>query len=218
MRIIGIDEAGRGPVIGPFVMCGVQLLEEDNSKLQAMGVKDSKQLTKKRREFLFAEIKTVIENHTLVIITPEEIDTFMRKGVSLNDIEAKATGEILSALSGDKAYIDCPSVNARKYAAQLKAKLDKKMELVVEHKADETYVCVGGASILAKVVRDREIEKLQKEYGDFGSGYPSDPKTKQFLQKNVDKYPHIFRHLWEPWERAAEEKVQRRLHEFREEQ
>lgn len=214
MRIIGIDEAGRGPVIGPLVMCGVQLLKTDEEKLLSMGVRDSKQLTRKRREFLFDLVKTVVEKYHLVIFTPPELDTMMQRGINLNVIEEKATVEILSALDGDSAYIDCPSPNTEQYAALLRAKLMKKILLIVEHKADETYVSVGAASILAKVTRDREIEKLQKLYGDFGSGYPSDPKTQAFLVQHGEKYPDLVRHCWEPWERVVEEKMQKRLGDF----
>lgn len=167
VRIIGIDEAGRGPLIGPLVMCGVQLQQDDCNKLLAIGVKDSKQVTRKRREFLFDIIRTIIEKHKIIVIAPEEIDMFMGKGVSLNDIEAKATIEILTALDGDIAYIDCPSINTSKYSAMLKGKLGKRIELVVEHKADENYVCVGAASILAKVTRDKEIFEMQKKIWRF---------------------------------------------------
>jgi len=214
MRIIGIDEAGRGPVIGPFVMCGVQIQQKDEEKLRAMGVRDSKQLTRKRREFLFDMVKTVVEKFHLVLFSPSELDAMMLRGINLNAIEEKATLEILSALDGDIAYIDCPSPNIEQYAAFLRAKLAKKIQLCAEHKADETYVCVGAASILAKVTRDREIEKLQRQYGDIGSGYPSDSKTQAFLVKYGEKYPELVRHCWEPWERVIKEKTQKRLGDF----
>lgn len=213
-KIIGVDEAGRGPVIGPLVVCGVLVREEDVQKLLALGVKDSKQVPKKRREFLFDIIKTVVEKYEIVQFTPSEIDTYMKRGVSLNDIEAQAMVSLIAALDGDCAYIDCPSTNKEKFAAVLHAQLQHKIELVAEHKADENYVWVGAASILAKVIRDREIEKLQQTYGDFGSGYPSDPKTKEFLQKNAEKHPELFRHYWEPWERAITEKKQKKLGDF----
>ncbi len=214
MRVIGIDEAGRGPVLGPLVMCGVQIQQRDEEKLLAMGVRDSKQVPKKRREFLFDVIKTLVEKFHLVVFSPPELDAMMHRGINLNAIEEKATLEILSALDGDIAYIDCPSPNTEQYAACLKAKLLKNIRLCAEHKADETYVCVGAASILAKVTRDREIEMLQKQYGDLGSGYPSDPKTQAFLAQYGEKYPHLVRHHWEPWERIVEEKTQKRLGEF----
>ena len=214
MSIIGIDEAGRGPVIGPLVLCGVQLQDNLNDKLLEMGVKDSKQLTKKKREFLFDLIKSTVEKFHMVIITPEQLDEMMGKGINLNEIESNASVEIMQNLDADVAYIDCPSTNIQKYSDVLKAKLKKKIKIIAEHKADENYVSVGAASVLAKVTRDREIEKLHEEFGDFGSGYPSDPKTKAFVEKNSQKYPKLFRHYWEPWLREFNKKIQKRLGDF----
>ena len=89
------------------------------------------------------------------------------------------------------------------------------MKLVLEHKADLNYPVVSAASILAKVTRDAEIEKIKKEIGvDFGSGYMSDPRTSEFLKKNYKKYPEIFRKSWAPYQKIIGAKSQKNLSDF----
>jgi len=198
MLICGIDEAGRGPVIGPLVMCGVVVDEEGEESLKSIGVKDSKLLTRKQREVLFDKIKKIIKKHEMIIIPPAEIDMAVdgQGAKNLNFLESNKTAEIIKKLSPDRAYIDCPSPNLRAYKEHLQGLLKTKTELVVAHKADVKYAVVSAASIIAKVTRDREIEKLEKKYGKIGSGYPADPVTQEFLKKNFNSHPEIFRHSW----------------------
>ena len=92
---------------------------------------------------------------------------------------------------------------------------NKKIELLVEHKADLNHISVSAASVLAKVTRDSEIEKIKKAIKeDFGSGYPSDPKTKAFLEKNFEKYPEIFRKTWSSHKEMINRKFQKSLSDF----
>jgi ribonuclease HII len=116
----------------------------------------------------------------------------------------------------DKAVLDCPSPNIRAYKEYVKKQLDdKKIKIIAEHKADVKYPVVSAASILAKVTRDREIEKLKKKIGmNFGSGYPSDAITKGFLKKHYKDFPDIFRKTWASYKKVAGDKKQKNLGEF----
>lgn len=208
MLICGIDEARRGPVLGPMVMCGVLIHEEDSPKLKSMGVKDSKLLTPKKREELFPEIKKVIVSHELVIIPPKEIDDAVEsQELNLNRLEAVKTAMILNKLKPDKAIIDCPSTNIRAYLNYLRIYLhNKNLDIKAEHNA-ERYPVVAAASVLAKVTGDNELKKLQSKIKeDMGSGYPSDPVTQEFLKKYHGKYPALFRKSWETYKKVKEPK------------
>jgi ribonuclease HII len=213
--ICGIDEAGRGPVIGPMVMAGVLIEKSDIPKLKALGVKDSKLLTKQKREFLFTKIKSTVKSHKIIIISPQEIDKALEsESLNLNWLEAHKSAEIINKLKPDKAILDCPSNNIKAYRDYVKALLKNKVELVVEHKADINYLESGAASILAKVTRDREIEKIQKKYGNCGPGYPSNEITQKFLKENWEKYPEIFRKTWSSYKKHKDAKNQKTLGNF----
>jgi ribonuclease HII len=206
-RILGIDEAGRGPVIGPLVIAGVTIDDRKRWQLKKLGVKDSKKHTPKRREELFEKIITIVDDYDIRIISPRQVDA------ALNDPDNNLyCAKIINLLKPKRTFVDCPSTNIRAFKRYLRDRLETKTELIAEHKADEKYPIVSAASILAKVTRDSEIEKLRKRYGDFGSGYPSDPKTKDFiLQKH--SLP-IYRKTWDTWKQVDEAKKQRRLGDF----
>tara|TARA_Y100000310_G_C20675521_1_gene812820 strand:- start:2268 stop:2918 length:651 start_codon:yes stop_codon:yes gene_type:complete len=216
MLICGIDEAGRGPVLGPLVMAGVLAKGEDLDRLKAIGVKDSKLLTEKQREDLYDKIIEVVERFVVVSVPPKEIDEAVDgdNELNLNWLEAVKTADILNELQPEKAYVDCPSTNTWKYEQYLKKLLKSKMELVVEHKADVNYIASGAASILAKVERDRAIKKIKEEYGDCGPGYPSNPITQRFVKENWDKHPEIFRKSWATYKKIVKDNEQKDLGEF----
>jgi ribonuclease HII len=189
-KIIGIDEAGRGPLIGPMVMAGVKISENKLADISCMGIKDSKLLSFNQREKLFDIIMNSnwIEYH-IEISWPKEIDDALNsKNMNLNLLEALHTAMIINKLKCDEAILDLPSNNSENYIRSVKkfmfGELKTKCEIIAEHKADMNYAIVGAASIIAKVTRDRLIETLKHDikikFGindDFGSGYPSDPKT-----------------------------------------
>ena len=217
MKVCGIDEAGRGPIIGPLVICGVLMDEKDLPKLKDLGVKDSKLLTPKQRERIAAELKKLVK-YQLIVLSPQEIDNNVggENGSNLNWLEANKSVELINILQPEKAIIDCPSPNTKAYHEYIAERLlHKKIKIVTEHKADVKYLIVGAASILAKVARDAEIEELKKHVGvDFGPGYMSNPITKAFLEKYWDKHPEIFRHSWEPYKQVAGLKKQKNLGEY----
>jgi ribonuclease HII len=216
--ICGIDEAGRGPLIGPMVIAGAILDKDDEQKLKAMGVKDSKLLSPREREDLFEPVQKAVKEYVILIVPPEEIDDAVhgKEGLNLNRLEAKKTAEILNVLKPDIVYIDSPSTNLSAYNSLIKSQLTvQKIKLITEHKADVNYPCAAAASILAKVTRDREIEKLKERIGiDFGSGYLSDPKTASFFDRYHLDYPEIFRKSWMPYKDKVSKKFQSTLDGF----
>lgn len=215
MKICGVEEAGRGPVIGPLVMCGLVIDDSKEALLRKMGAKDSKMLTRIQREKLFDRILQISDAHKIVLLSPEQIDKAVQSQTdNLNWLEAENSAQIINELKPEKAFIDCPSPNIKAYTKRLQTMI-KGVELIVEHKADVKYPVVSAASIIAKVTRDNEIEKLKAAIGiDFGSGYPSDPMTQEFLKKYIDDYPHIFRKSWMPYKNGQNAKKQKTLGEF----
>ena len=218
MLICGIDEAGRGPVLGPLVMVGVLIKEEDEEKLKKIGVKDSKLLTKQQRDYLFKKIIKIAEKYQILIVQSEEVDQAVNgyEGLNLNWLEAEKSIEIINSLNPGKAIIDCPSNNISKYKNYLTTKIEnKKINLILEHKADFNYPVVAAASIIAKVTRDNEIEKIKSKIKtDFGSGYMSDSKTVDFLEKYYEKHEDLFRKSWAPYKKALNKKFQKKLEDF----
>ena len=215
--ILGIDEAGRGPVIGPLVIAGVSIDEKGLDRLKKVGVKDSKLLSPNQREGMFDKIINTARKYKVIIIPPKEIDSTLKsKSLNLNWLEAIKSAEIIDFLKPKKAIVDCPSNNITAYKNFLRKHLkNKKTELVLEHKADLKYIIVSAASIVAKVTRDREIKKIQKRIKEpIGSGYPSDPITINFLEKNYNKYQEIFRKEWASWKNINKKKKQKSLKDF----
>ncbi len=197
--VLGIDEAGRGSVIGPLVIGGVMVKESKIRHLQRAGVKDSKKLTKKSRTVIARKLKKTTEFMT-IIIPANEIDSQRKKDINLNQIETNNMKEIIRQMKPDKCFLDCIDVNEERFHDTIQ-KENKDMEIIAEHKADEKYLVVSAASIIAKVERDRQIAILQEEYGNFGSGYPSDENTINYIKDiNDDFYPPIIRKTWKTFQ------------------
>jgi ribonuclease HII len=214
--ICGIDEAGRGPVIGPMVMAGILIEEKDLPKLKSLGVKDSKLLTRKQREALFTKIKKTVKSYKITIISPKEIDQALESdNLNLNWLEAHKSAEIINHLKPNRAILDCPSNNTKAYKSYVENLLNVKAMLVVEHKADVKYIESGAASILAKVTRDKEMENIQKKYGNTGPGYTSNAITQKFLKENWEKHPEIFRQSWISYRNHKQAKFQKTLDNFK---
>ncbi len=193
--ILGIDEAGKGPVIGPLVVCGVLCDEETVEYLKSLGVKDSKKLDKEERKKLYSLI-TPICKFKVLKISAEELNELMDR-FTINEILKRAYVEIIRHFKPKIAYIDCPDINVERFKHEIEERTG--IEIVASHKADEIYPIVSIASIVAKVERDREIDRLKEAYGDFGSGYASDPKTINFLRNYLrenGKFPPIVRKKW----------------------
>jgi ribonuclease HII len=211
MLVAGVDEAGRGCVIGPLVVAGVAVKAENLQTLMELGVKDSKLLTAKKREALYPEIIKLTEKHHILKLPPAQIDKVVRSSRTLhklNRLEAQTMAKIIEVLRPDEAYVDAADVVEHRFGNHIAELLRFKVKIVSEHKADRTYPIVSAASIIAKVQRDAEIEKLKKKYGDFGSGYLTDERTMDFLKHLLDvngDYPSCVRKAWKPAQRAKSE-------------
>jgi len=220
IRVLGIDESGRGAVLGPLVVCGFLIDEKDEKKLKKIGVKDSKKLTPKKREKLASEIEEIGIHIVIIRVPSSKIDANRKRGINLNQIEAIKMAEIINLLEPDKVIVDAPSHNTNKFRDYLFSKMEnKKIKLVSENFADQNYPVVSAASILAKVNRDEAIEELKKGVGeDFGVGYPHDPRTINFLnelaEKNHGKLPSYVRHTWDTVERIKNEYNQLKILSF----
>ncbi len=218
-KILGIDEAGRGAVIGNLVICGALINEKNLPELVKLKVKDSKLLSAKQRENLAPQIRRILDNFEIVKISATEIDERRTAGVSLNDIEAERMANIINKLRPDTVYIDAIDSSIKTFRQRLNKflRFDPK-KMILEHKADVTYPIVSAASILAKVVRDADIVELEQTYGTIGSGYPSDPVTVSFLKewiKEHGKLPaEITRETWSTAEAFKTKKKQKSLGEF----
>jgi len=183
--MVGIDEAGRGCVIGPLVLGAVYADEETVQWLRGLGVRDSKELRAPKRLSLAVEIKKVCDT-TVVEIPPHVIDSR-----NINDVELEHT---VSLANGEKdIYVDAFTVGIEKV-------FGSDINCVSEPKADQKYAIVSAASIIAKVRRDAEIKRLHGIFGDFGSGYPSDARTIEFLKRGGLDDPLFARHIRFKWE------------------
>jgi ribonuclease HII len=215
MLIAGIDEAGRGCVIGPLVIAGVLFKHETLEDLKQLGVKDSKLLTARERESLFPQILHVSKNHVILKLQPKQIDIVVNSGRKLhklNRLEAENMAQIINRLQPDEAQVDAADVLEERFKHHIQEHLIARTTVVSEHKADRHYPAVSAASIVAKVTRDKEIAALAAKYGDFGTGYLTDKKTDAFLKqllKDRDEYPDFVRKSWKPAKRAKAEKTTR---------
>jgi ribonuclease HII len=191
--ICGVDEAGRGPVIGPLVVAGVTF--KDDSILIENNVRDSKTISPKRRAELAEIIKDNAINYEIIKISASDIDD-LRKIITLNEIEVNVFSKVIDKLKPNICYVDAADVNDIRFGRNIQLRLKNKTNIISKHKADEIYPIVGAASILAKTIRDKEIYEIsrlleKKIDSPMGSGYPSDPVTKNFLNKWYKKYKYF---------------------------
>jgi len=173
----GVDEAGKGAVLGPMVIAAIGV--SDPSVLDGLGIRDSKLLSPRRREMIFDDLTSSFSYHVISLL-PSDIDAALPE-ISINLLIAEAHAACVTALSSEVAYLDACDVNASRFGAVVSQRIPFSCTVIAQHGADCSYPIVGAASIVAKVTRDRSIEALKDEYGDIGSGYPSDTKTIRFL-------------------------------------
>jgi ribonuclease HII len=214
---VGIDEAGRGPVLGPLVVGAVAIPTTDINMLTEHGVKDSKDLTHKKRvqlvEWFHIQAQERGWKFSLVVCEPERVDHGVQTtGLNILEVElfSEALIEIRQQVPEPLTVLnDACDVNEQRFTDRIAARMPQwpwpDSTIHSEHKADSTFPIVGMASILAKVQRDRIIEQLTEEIGfPVGSGYPSDPNTKAALPDLLrESKPHpALRWSWKTVSRA----------------
>lgn len=207
-RIAGVDEAGRGPVIGPMVVAGVALDESLLPELESLGVNDSKRLSARRREEIAAALcelpgVRIVER----VIAPPEIDAAVRnRSFTLNGLTISCMAGIVEELRPDAAFLDLVGHSPDKFARSFLRLLSYTPAVTSSAGADGLFLVTGAASIIAKTRRDAEIaalaERYEGEYGPLGSGYPSDPCTQAFL-KRAWRETAIIRTSWACYGRIA---------------
>ena len=207
MQICGVDDAGRGSMLGPLVIAGISLHKKDIPKLSLLGVKDSKQLTPKSREELYKKIIEIVDEYYVAKISPKIIDASVKKH-GLNHLEANYMAKVILKLNPDTSYVDSCDVNPKRFGKEI-AKLSNNKKIRSYHHADSRFIVVSAASIIAKVTRDRAISKLRKNY-DLGSGYPSDSKTIDFVTSyyRINQILPVFvRKSWKPTQKILNKKL-----------
>ncbi len=222
MIIAGIDEAGRGCVLGPMVLAICAIDEKKDGFFRNIGVKDSKLLSKQKREDLFSVIEQNCIEYKIIVVPAEELNVLM-DGYSLNEIEAQKVVDLLKAIkSADKVILDSPDTIAEKYTKRVRSILKKednkkfdKLDILSEHKADYKYMSVACASILAKVTRDKLMNNL---VGFELSGYSSDPKTIDYLKNYFlehKKFPEFTRLKWKTVDNIVKDLYQKKISWFK---
>jgi len=194
-RRAGVDEAGKGPVLGSmFAACVVA----DPADLPE-DVGDSKDIAPERREELATAIRDCAAAVAVSEINVERIDD---PETDMNTLTVAAHAEALGAVATDglATYLDAGDTNAVRFERRVADRVEADLDCKAEHGADESYPIVGAASILAKVARDAHVAELAVEYGEVGSGYPGDATTREFLEAYVaerGQLPACARETWQ---------------------
>ncbi|HKZ61455.1 MAG TPA: ribonuclease HII [Nitrososphaera sp.] len=209
----GVDEAGRGSIIGPLIVAGVSVRETRMAQLSEIGVRDSKALTAKGRARLFREIMKVADSVCIRKVKPAEVDDSVSfRG--LNRLEAKVMAAVINNIGADEVYVDCCDVNPERYRDYIGQHLICSPKMHSMHHADAINVVVSAASIIAKITRDQEVQQIRNRYRGIGSGYPSDEQTMRFIRRWVKKKgsaPEFARKSWKPLRLLLEQKAQCKL-------
>lgn len=209
----GIDEAGRGPVLGPLVVAGVATA--DPQRLADLGCKDSKKLSPAKR----VRLARLLEDDSQVqiavrIIEPADLDAEMATA-TLNEVVLRRFQSIAEDLDAPRTVVDAADVDAARFGRRVAEALPEGAVVVAEHKADDRHATVAAASIIAKVARDNALDDLARRLErridrELGSGYPSDGKTVAFLEAWLDRFgdlPEGTRRAWKTSKRLLADRA-----------
>ncbi|WP_321112022.1 ribonuclease HII [Halorussus salinisoli] len=222
--MFGVDEAGKGPVLGSMFAAAVRV--SDSTDLPP-GIDDSKNVAPERREEIAAELR----EHDGIAVGVAEIPVERIDGeTDMNTLTVAAHAEALSAVvdsadSDAEGVVDAGDTSEERFARRVADRISEEIDLTAEHGADETHAVVGAASIVAKVERDAHVAALAERYadeyghhlGDLGSGYPSDPNTREFLETFVAEQgclPDCARRSWSTCDDVLADAEQSGLGEF----
>ncbi len=207
----GVDEAGKGPVLGSMFAAAVRA---DPAALPD-DVGDSKGIAPERRETLAAEIRDV----AAVGVAEIPVERIDDPETDMNTLTVVAHARALAEVAGDglPGMVDAGDTDADRFGERVASRVDAEVRITAEHGADETDPLVGAASIVAKVERDAHVERLAADHGDVGSGYPSDPTTREFLREWVEAngaLPDCARESWSTCDDVLAAAEQSALDEF----
>ncbi|MCI4353054.1 MAG: ribonuclease HII [Thermoplasmata archaeon] len=209
-KVLGIDEAGRGSVLGPLVVGGFLTERSRLDELSALGVRDSKLLSPERRERLFDALQGLGER-IAILIPPSQVDAAVARG-ELNLLEARVFARLLTMTDAHEVYVDACDVRAERFGRRVKSLARSRARVVSAHHADRDLPIVSAASIVAKVCRDRAVGRLRRRLeSDFGSGYPSDAKTQLFVKDHLSSTVERVAWLRYSWATIARLKPRPRL-------
>jgi ribonuclease HII len=213
--VLGIDEAGRGAVIGPLIVAGVLAEETELGHLRALGAQDSKRVPRPRRRGILRRIAKAQYPVRTVVIEAWEVDA-----CNLTELELSAAARLIQRLSPDRVVVDAPVVPGAipRFLSRLSGLSGcEASRLSAFAHADRTHPAVGAASLAAKVTRDAFVLFLREKFGDFGWGYPGEEKAARFLEEWLQSHgelPSICRIRWrsvrnlldpellDPWNRS----------------
>jgi ribonuclease HII len=216
LRILGIDEAGRGSVLGPLVVGGFCCSDDRFPALRKTGVRDSKRLSPRRREEVYGLLPGVGELLSVTLL-PRRIDQYVARG-GLNELELESFATLVRDCRPDVAYVDACDPNAERFGRRLAVLADTGTRVVSRHKADRDFPIVSAASVVAKVRRDAALAQLRQTAGEpIGSGYPSDPETRECVERHArdgGRVPPWMRRSWETVQRVKRARPARTLEGF----
>jgi len=198
MRVVGVDEAGRGSFVGPLVVGAFAIDDSQLGSVRAAGARDSKELSPSARDEVYTRLQR-LGDLTSVALSPRTVDRAVRHH-GLNDLEAEAFGTVIRRLGAEEARVDACDPNEARFGRRVSARVGGGTRVIARHHADRDDPLVGAASIVAKVRRDRALARLRAVLGDgIGSGYPSDPQTVEFVRaylRRADSAPVWLRVSW----------------------
>lgn len=183
-KVLGIDEAGRGSVLGPLVVGGFLAEADRLPELGGLGVRDSKLLTRPQREGLFDALESLGDRIALEISPPQIDSAVARRGLNL--LEARFFARLLRMTDAQEVYVDACDPRPDRFGRRVRSMARTPARVVSRHHADRDLPVVSAASIVAKVCRDRAMDRLRERLeSDCGSGYPSDMKTQRFVSTHL---------------------------------
>lgn len=209
-KVIGVDEAGKGPVLGSLFIGfsiinlagGLKELNEYQDKLKEAGVMDSKKLNPKKRNQIYNSLKDMMDIK-YAQLTPVIIDENKEQGGDLMQLEIAAIVKVLNQEQPNCIIIDALMRDVDKFKSILERSLTFECSIIAENKADNTYPLVGAASIVAKELREQELAQIHQNVElDCGSGYPGDQKTREFvkLKGKDEEMRFLFRKSWKTYQ------------------
>jgi ribonuclease HII len=202
-----------------MVIAGVVIDSKYEKKLRAIGVKDSKELTPKRRTELAPKIEELCKTVIVLRVPACKIDSYRAKKINLDIIEAMRMAEIVNVCGAERIFIDSLEANPEKFKKRIQEYVTENgADLIVENYSDETYPVVSAASVIAKVERDKVIEEIKRKVNfDFGVGYSHDKRTINFVKKLIEEkkqLPPYVRQSWVTTQVLQEAFWQRKLKDF----